>query len=184
MMLIQVDSEIAFVFPKPTVVVLMLYLHPSVAWKVRTPERLTVDPAVNISDYHDVYGNRCGRVFVPAGHVVFRHSAVVEDDGQPDPQVWGAYQSSMQELPDDTFMFLLPSRYCEVDSELKEVAWKLFGHQPAGWPLVQAVCDFVHGHVRFDYQQGERPGPPGTSITSGSASAAISCTWRSHFAAA
>jgi transglutaminase-like putative cysteine protease len=48
---------------------------------------------------------------------------------------------------------LLASRYCEVDSELKELAWQLFGSTPAGWPRVQAVSDFVHHHIRFDYQQ-------------------------------
>ncbi len=48
-------------------------------------------------------------------------------------------------------LFLLPSRYCEVDSELKEWAWQKFGHIAAGWPVVRAVCDFVHQHVRFDY---------------------------------
>jgi transglutaminase-like putative cysteine protease len=49
--------------------------------------------------------------------------------------------------------FLLPSRYCEVDSELLQFAWKRFGATAAGWDRVQAICDFVHGHLRFDYQQ-------------------------------
>jgi transglutaminase-like putative cysteine protease len=50
-------------------------------------------------------------------------------------------------------VFLLPSRYCEVDSELKDFAWSLFGSGPAGWPLVQSVCNFVHQQIRFDYLQ-------------------------------
>jgi transglutaminase-like putative cysteine protease len=45
----------------------------------------------------------------------------------------------------------LPSRYCEVDSELLDFAWQNFGPTPAGWARVQAICDFVHGHLRFDY---------------------------------
>jgi len=150
-MLIKVDCEIALTFPKPAAVVLMLYLHPSVVPALRTPERLEVVPAVPVLEYIDLYGNRCGRAFVPAGHAVFRNAAVVEDSGQPDPQNWNAYQYPVQELPNDTLVFLLASRYCEVDSELKETAWRMFGHLPAGWPLVQAICNFVHGHVRFDY---------------------------------
>jgi transglutaminase-like putative cysteine protease len=152
-MYIKLDFEIAFTFPQPTQVVLMLRLHPSRDRSVRRMERLEVNPAVAISDYLDTYGNRCGRVFVPAGRVSFRNEAVVEDDGQPDPQDWGAYQHRVQELPDDAILFLLPSRYCEVDSELKEIAWATFGHRPAGWPLVQAVCEYVHHHLRFDYLQ-------------------------------
>jgi transglutaminase-like putative cysteine protease len=50
-------------------------------------------------------------------------------------------------------LFLLASRYCEVDSELRDTAWSLFGHLPAGWPLLQAVCNYVHQHIRFDYMQ-------------------------------
>jgi transglutaminase-like putative cysteine protease len=150
-MLIKVNCEIALTFPKPAAVVLMLYLHPSVAPAVRTPERLEVEPPVPVAEYTDLYGNRCGRTFVPAGTVVFRNAAVVEDSGLPDPQNWNAYQSPVQELPNDVLLFLLASRYCEVDSELKEMAWTMFGHLPAGWPLVQAICNFVYGHVRFDY---------------------------------
>ncbi|OAI54221.1 transglutaminase [Planctomycetaceae bacterium SCGC AG-212-F19] len=148
---IKVDCEIALNFPKPAAVVFMLLLHPSVAPAVRTPERLEVDPDVPWSEYLDLYGNRCGRAFVPAGQVVFRNSAVVEDSGQPDPQVWNAYQHPVQELPHDALLFLLASRYCEVDSELKEIAWAIFGHLPAGWPLVQTICNFVNRHIRFDY---------------------------------
>ena len=150
-MFIKVDFEIAFTFPESTQVVLMLRLHPSRDRSVLRQERLEVDPPVPISDYLDTYGNRCGRVFVPAGRVVFRNEAVVEDDGLPDPQDFSAYQHRVQELPNDAILFLLPSRYCEVDSELKDFAWATFGHRPAGWPLVQAVCEFVHHHLRFDY---------------------------------
>ena len=73
--------------------------------------------------------------------------------GNPTAQVPNAYQHSVQELPNDVLLFLLASRYCEVDSELRDTAWSLFGTLPAGWPLVQAVCTFTHRHIRFDYMQ-------------------------------
>ena len=152
-MLIKVGCEMEFTYPNPTAVALMLYLHPSVAVRIRGSERLEVEPRVAITQYTDLYGNRCGRVFVPAGRVTVRHEAIVVDNGQPDPQVWNAYQHPVQSLPDNVLLYLLASRYCEVDSELKEISWSLFGHFPAGWPLVQSICNFVHGHVRFDYQQ-------------------------------
>lgn len=150
---IGVGCEITLDFPEPSAVVLMLSLHPSVLPNLRGLERVEVDPPVPLRGYTDVYGNRCTRAFVSAGRAVFRHAAVVEDTGLPDPQGWGATQHRVQELPDDTLLFLLASRYCEVDSELKDAAWARFGGLPAGWPLVRAVCDFVHGHLRFDYAQ-------------------------------
>lgn len=152
-MLIRAGCEIAFVFPQPTAAVLMLYLHPSVLPSVRKAERLEIEPWGPVTHYTDIYGNHCGRTFVPNGRVVLRHSVIVEDDGLPDQLVWDAVQHSIQDLPDEAMLFLLASRYCEVDSQLKEVAWAHFGQQPTGWTLVQNVCDFVHKHIRFDYQQ-------------------------------
>jgi transglutaminase-like putative cysteine protease len=151
-MFLRVGCDLAFTLPAPTAMVLMLHLHPSVAARARGTERLRVLPPGPAPEYLDVYGNRCARVFAPAGPVAFRHDAVVEDDGRPDPHGGPAYQHPVQDLPPDALLFLLASRYCEVDSELKDVAWQLFGRLPAGWPLVQAVCDFVHAHIRFDYQ--------------------------------
>ncbi|HVC94272.1 MAG TPA: transglutaminase family protein [Pirellulales bacterium] len=152
-MLIRVGCEIKFVFPEPTALMLMLYLHPLRAPTIRKHENLQVEPPVAVSQFFDMNGNRCGRVVVPAGHVGFRNDAIVEDCGLPDLQVWNAPQINVQDLPQEVLHFLLASRYCEVDSELKEIAWSLFSRTKAGWPRVQAVCDFVHQHIRFDYQQ-------------------------------
>jgi transglutaminase-like putative cysteine protease len=85
--------------------------------------------------------------------VEFRTNALIEDDGRPDIQLWHALQHQVQDLPNDVLLFLLASRYCEVDSELRDVAWSLFGHFPAGSPLVQAVYDFVHHQIGFDYMK-------------------------------
>jgi transglutaminase-like putative cysteine protease len=152
-MLIRVGYEVGFQFEKPTTVVAMGYLHPSLASRVRKPENLRVEPSVPYVDFRDTYGNRCARMVVPAGLVTLRNDALVQDSGLPDQQVWNARQHGVEELPDDVLLFLLASRYCEVDSDLKEFAWSQFGHLPAGWSLVQAVCDFVHQHIRFDYLQ-------------------------------
>jgi transglutaminase-like putative cysteine protease len=152
-MLIRVGCEIDFVFPEPTALILMLNLHPLRTPTIRKHENLQVTPTVPITYYFDTNGNRCCRAVVPAGHVRFRNDAIVEDCGLPDLKVSDAPQGNIQDLPQEVLQFLLASRYCEVDSELKELAWSMFSHTPPGWPRVQAVCDFVHRHIRFDYQQ-------------------------------
>jgi transglutaminase-like putative cysteine protease len=88
--------------------------------------------------------------------VVFRSDAVVEDRGEPDEQAPDAPQHDIQDLPKETLQFLLGSRYCEVDSELNDFAWNRFSNIQPGWPRVQAICDFVHHHLRFDYQKARR----------------------------
>jgi transglutaminase-like putative cysteine protease len=54
------------------------------------------------------------------------------------------------ELPHDVLRFLLPSRYCEVDS-LAAAAFDLFGNTVPGWQRVQAICNWVHAKVMFGY---------------------------------
>jgi len=152
-MMIRAGFAAGFEFSGPTAVLLLGYVHPSRASLLRGPDFPTVTPNVAISEYADVYGNRCGRTVVPAGQVVFRNDVFIEDDGRPDAQMWSALQHHVQDLPSDVLLFLLASRYCEVDSELREIAWSLFGHLSAGWSLVQSICDFVHRHISFDYMQ-------------------------------
>ena len=48
-------------------------------------------------------------------------------------------------------MFLLASRYCDSD-KLATFAWGQFAGIGGGQRLVQAICDFAHGRIRFDYQ--------------------------------
>ncbi len=149
-MYIRVGYDIVFEHPAPTPIVAMLYLHPSCGPTIRRNEYLLVDPGVPIREYFDSFGNRCGRLTSPAGRLRFWNDAVVESDGVADCQNVTARQHEIHELPDGVIRFLLPSRYCEVD-RMMPIAWQLFGSVPSGWARVAAVCNFVHGHIRFDY---------------------------------
>ena len=42
----------------------------------------------------------------------------------------------------------MPSRFCLPD-ELGHEAWQRFGHLAPGWARVQAIVDFVHGHLTW-----------------------------------
>jgi len=149
-MRIQVGYELIYDCPQPTPMVLMLNVHHSRTADIVVPDRLTTDPMVSVSAYHDGFGNWCSRIVAPAGQIRIASTAVVRDSGQPDPVVAGAIQHAVQDLPSDVLVFLLGSRYCETD-HLSETAWRLFGHTPLGWARVQAICDFVHAHIAFDY---------------------------------
>ncbi len=89
----------------------------------------------------------------PAGQLTLWSDCIVEDDGQPDVVNWNARQNEIAELPPDTLLYLTASRYCETD-ELVPRAWELFGSTPAGWPRVQAICNYVHHHITFGYGFG------------------------------
>jgi transglutaminase-like putative cysteine protease len=151
-MLIQVGYDIIFEYPAPTPIIAMLYLQPSQRPAIRRGDFLLLDPVLPISEYTDLFGNRCGRLLAPAGRVRFWNDAVVEHSGQPDYHDPAAEQHELHALPDETLTFLMPSRYCEVD-RMVDIAWQLFGTVPKGYARVQAICDFVHRHLTFDYLQ-------------------------------
>jgi transglutaminase-like putative cysteine protease len=62
-----------------------------------------------------------------------------------------AIQLPVQQLPEETLLFLLGSRYCETD-KMSQIAWDRFSNTQPGWTRVQAICDFVHQHITFGYQ--------------------------------
>ncbi len=128
----------------------MLNVHHSRVGDIVVPDQLTTDPPLAVHAYRDGFGNWCSRILAPPGTVRIASTAVVNDSGTPDPVVASASQHAVQDLPDDALVFLLGSRYCETD-HLSEVAWQLFGQSPQGWARVQAICDFVHNHIAFDY---------------------------------
>ncbi len=115
------------------------------------PDRVHVEPEARREEFLDGFGNRCTRVVAPAGRFRFWNETLVEDSGEPDAIHADAVQHAVEELPAETLPFLMASRYCEVD-RLSQVAWDLFDKSPLGWGRVQAVCDWVHGNVRFGYQ--------------------------------
>jgi len=150
-MLIKIGYDIEFEFIAPTEILFSLFLHPSRAASVREPECVKLSPEVPYSTFTDAFGNLVGRAEFPTGRGRFSNAAVVTDSGLPDPVDLQARQWKVNELPPETLQFLLASRYCEVDSPLAEVAWGISAATQPGWGRVQAVCDFVHQHLTFDY---------------------------------
>jgi transglutaminase-like putative cysteine protease len=102
--------------------------------------------------YEDRFGNICTRLVAPPGRLVVSTDFLVRDSGLYDEAGVGAEQHDVADLPDDVLMFLLGSRYCETD-KLSDTAWALFGGTAPGWPRVLAILEFVHNHIRFDYQR-------------------------------
>ncbi|HLY08713.1 MAG TPA: transglutaminase family protein [Planctomycetota bacterium] len=150
-MRIRVGFELTYQCEQPTPMVLMLRIHPSQVSGHLIPDPLATNPYVRVATYRDGFGNACARIVAPAGRIVLSANAVVPCTGEPDRTVPQAKQCEVHELPDQTLVFLLGSRYCETDL-LSQAAWDLFGKTPMGWPRVQAICDYVHQHLTFGYE--------------------------------
>ena len=149
-MRIHIGCEMSFDFPQATPLIAMLNVHYSRASDLERPDFLISNPPVPIESYRDSFGNWCNRLVAQAGRFTFGTDSVIRDPGTFESGDLFAYQHEVQHLPAETLLFLLPSRFCESDVLATE-AWRLFGHTPLGAPRVQAVCDFVHNHIVFNY---------------------------------
>jgi transglutaminase-like putative cysteine protease len=130
---------------------MMLNIHHTSACLIEGPDDIVIDPPVPISGYRDGFGNWCSRIFAPAGAMRISADTIVSDSGLPDRQTSDAAQIPVQDLPPETLVFLVASRYCDSD-RLLDVAWKHFAHTEPGSARVQAICDFVHARIAFNYQ--------------------------------
>ncbi|NJN52578.1 MAG: transglutaminase family protein [Gammaproteobacteria bacterium] len=150
-MQIRVGYELVYECPQPTPMILTLHIHYTRASDLVVADHVITRPALPISSYRDDYGNWCSRIVAPAGETRLSTTAVINDSGQPDPVERSVQQVPVELLPEKSLVFLLGSRYCETDL-LSQIAWGLFGSSPTGWDRVQAICDFVHRHITFGYE--------------------------------
>jgi transglutaminase-like putative cysteine protease len=153
-MKIRAGFTLAYECPQPTPMLLVLNLHPSRRVDLLTDQILTFDRPLEAWTYSDGFNNACTRIMAPAGRVTISTDFQVYDSGQPDVVAQDAIQHEIKDLPDEVLVFLLGSRYCDTD-RLGDLAWSLFAGTPPGWARVQAICDWVHNHITFNYQNAD-----------------------------
>ena len=123
-MRIHIGCQMTFELPQVTPMIATLNVHSSRVSDLETPDYLITTPSVPIGGYRDSFGNWCNRFVAPAGTFSLSTDTVIRDSGQWDTFDQTAEQVLIQNLPSDTLLFLLGSRYCETDL-LLDVAWNL-----------------------------------------------------------
>jgi transglutaminase-like putative cysteine protease len=149
-MKIRFGYEMVYGCPQPVPMILMLHVHPSRQADLLRADEMRIVPPVATDTYTDIFGNNCTRLVAPAGSIRISADALIEDNGLPELSFPDAREHPVEELPPDTLLYLLGSRYCETQHLMND-AWRLFGHMEPGWSRVQAVCDFAHQHIAFGY---------------------------------
>jgi len=125
-----------------------LNIHYSRASDLLHPDLLRSEPTVPVAACRDQFDNWRSRIVAPPGRFLFSADPVVSDSGLPDLVARAARQIAVVQLAESTLAYLMGSRCCETD-QLSEVAWQRFSDGPTGWGRVQAICDFVNGHIDF-----------------------------------
>ena len=150
-MRIRAGFSLTYDCSQPTPMLLVLEIHPSRRVDLLTEQVIGFDRPIEARGYIDAFGNACTRIEAPAGVTTISTSFEIYDTGKSDVVLPNAVQHDIKELPDEVLRFLLGSRYCDTD-RLGDLAWANFGNTTPGWTRVQAICNFVHDHIAFDYQ--------------------------------
>ena len=182
-MLIQVGYELVFNCPQQTPMILMVNVHYSRSSDLVSPDCLTTDPETPITAYRDGFGNWCTRIVAPIGRIRLTSTGVVRDSGETDVVTTSAQQHALQELPEDTLVFLLGSRYCETDL-LSWEAWSRFGQSRRDGRASRRSA-ILSTTISFSIIRKRAPrGQLGRRSTRVWASVATTRTWLSRSAAA
>jgi len=148
---IRLGYELCYEFSQATPMILTLNVHYSRVSDLQQPDHLMTSPALITRGYRDGFGNWCSRIVAQPGKLRIWTDTVINDSGLMEGQATQAREHSIDELPEETLVYLLGSRYCETDL-LSDTAWRLFGSAAPGHARVQAICDFVHQHIQFGYE--------------------------------
>jgi len=148
----RIGCRLRYQLTQPTPLIAMLNVHYSRFGDLERADYLVTSPSVSLESYRDGFGNWCTRMVAPAGEFTLSSDGIFRDSGLPDPVAPVAAQHAVQDLPFETLVYLLGSRYCDTDL-LSNEAWRLFESTAPGWARVQAICDYVHSAVAFDYLQ-------------------------------
>ena len=106
-MKIRIGYELIYDCPQPTPMILTLSVHYTRVSDIIVPDHLITDPPVPLTAYRDSFGNWCSRIVAPKGLLRLFADGLVRDSGQPDVVVPPARQTPVEELPDETLLFLL-----------------------------------------------------------------------------
>jgi len=140
-----------------TPIITMLDVHPSIRGEITAPDTMIARSVLNLrklvetTEHIDAFGNICRRLVAPVGGVVLRAKGIIHHSGFLEERDSLARAAPPDLLAAKLLPYLSGSRYCETD-KLSMEAWRLFGQIDAGWAKVEAICDFVHRHIRFNYR--------------------------------
>ena len=116
-------------------------------------EQYVMSPNASPVEFTDPFGNLCQRLVAPPGRFSVRTSVDIEVADAYDVAP-GAPFVEVQNLPDETLPFLLPSRFCEAD-RFTQLSASLVGGCNPGYDQCMAIVDYIKRTVIYTPGQGQ-----------------------------
>lgn len=151
-MWINATCFLEFQIAVPTPFIFML--RPRSGWQQWVGrEEYILNPGVPVVEFTDPFGNLCQRLIAPAGNFSL-HTSVNVGCAEESDVGYGAPFIEVQQLPDETLPFLLPSRFCESD-RFSQLAASLVTGRAAGYDQCAAVVDYIRQTIRYTPGAGQ-----------------------------
>lgn len=144
----SLDFEIAAATP------FLFMLRPRSGWQQWVGrEQYVLSPSVPAVEFTDPFGNLCQRLVAPAGQFSVRTSVDIECAEYADTAP-GAPFVEVQQLPDETLPFLLPSRFCESD-RFTQMASSIVAGRLLGYDQCTAIVDYIRATTVYAPGMGQ-----------------------------
>lgn len=116
-------------------------------------EQYVLSPSVPVIEFTDPFGNLCQRLVANTGRFTIDTSADVECAEASDV-AYGAPFIEIQNLPDETLPFILPSRFCESD-RFTQMARSIVNGQLAGYDQCAAIVNYICQTLEYTPGDGQ-----------------------------
>jgi transglutaminase-like putative cysteine protease len=147
-MKVKVSSQITYQCQENIPLILMLRPQSGIGQQV-VEEKFQLTAGVAFTEYEDIYGNVCQRMLTPIGELTINASAVVETSPTIDVNS-NSNAVSIEKLPENTLIYLLPSRYCESDKFL-EMATEITQNFVTGYQKAEAIRQWIRQNITYEY---------------------------------
>lgn len=148
MITLRATCQLDYHFSQPTPVIFLLRPQPELAQEI-IQESLQFTPPIPVTAYTDGFGNLCDRVVLPAGDCQVKFSVTVNTN-KTLAVAPGAPRTPIEQLPSDTLVYLLPSRYCLPEYLYQDVK-TITADYASGYDKAAAICDYIHQHIAYEY---------------------------------
>lgn len=148
MITLKATCQLDYYFSQLTPVIFLLRPQSGLAQTI-LQENFEITPPLSATEYTDSFGNRCDRLLFPVGDYQVSLSVDVSTTEMIDVAP-GLEKTPIEQLPSNTLVYLLPSRYCLPEFLLQESA-NITANFANGYDKAAAICDYIHQNIRYEY---------------------------------
>jgi transglutaminase-like putative cysteine protease len=146
-MWLSTECKLAFEIKQPTPFLFMLRAQSGMQQWV-AEETYQVFPSIPVIEISDKYGNLCQRLVAPVGDFRINTSSIVRTAAACDADTSARFVE-VENLPDETLEYLLPSRYCESDL-LNDQTLGVVSGTPLGYQQVSKISDWIRDNIQYE----------------------------------